>query len=87
VEGEEGRSDSTVRSKIADVYWFDDISIASALQSLRFILWRYEGGYGDDWNVPGLIVLLEQKGSVEPGDVRQLKYPSGSNQVAHYEHG
>jgi hypothetical protein len=45
------------RQQIADVYWLSDISIASALKGVRFIFWRYEGGYGDDWNVAGLIAL------------------------------
>jgi hypothetical protein len=57
---------------MADVYWLRDVGVASTLQSVRFILWRSEGGHGNDWDAFGLIVLLEQKGSVESGDVRQL---------------
>src|SRR5438132_1015389 len=57
--------------QIADVYWLGDIGSASTLQSVRFVSRRYAGGHGNDWNVLGLIVLLEQKSSIEPTDVGQ----------------
>src|ERR1700761_659948 len=58
--------------KITHVYLLSDIGITSAVQSVRFIGWRYEGGHGNDWDVLCLIIFLQQKGSVEPGDVRQI---------------
>ena len=46
----------------ADVHWFSDISIASTLQSIRFIFWCYQSGHSNNWNVPGLIVSVSAEG-------------------------
>ena len=45
--------------QITHIYWFRDIGIASAAQSVHFIGGRYEGGHGNDWDVLCLVILLQ----------------------------
>src|SRR5205823_10141585 len=68
-----GRQERLNCSKqVTHVYWFSDIGITSAAQGVRFVGWRYEAGHGNDRDVLCLVIFLQQKGSVEPGDVRQI---------------